>query len=226
MKNRKIRLMIAGMTLGMIGWATASVAGPIPSSLNSLPAKGESDLNNFVTGDQINVDWVVQVNTGILGTTAGDGFEYLFQIENSSGRDISGFTLIIDSIYKASILAAGFLSATSDLDDDGPHNLLGEEEGFALQDVSGGTVDPNNADGINWSSLALHAGNESTTLAFVSRLAPAYGNGSVLDGTPWSTFAPGSDKLPVPAPEPTTFLGGALGLGAVAWYTRRKRAQA
>jgi hypothetical protein len=52
----------------------------------------------------------------------------------------------------------------------------------------------------------------TAVLAFTSTFAPMFGSGSALDGSagPWSALSPGSTKVNVPVPEPTTLIAGAL----------------
>jgi len=219
MNYKKNLIMCLGLTLGVIGLAATSSAAPILSG--SLPLadgtsiKGISNLkSNVVSGDPVlQIDWVVSLSSGI--------YTYEYQIENTTGVDIENF----------SVSASNVISASSDSTNlDLTHVLGGTDTELATGGIDGSvTTTAFNSNQVSWSwglNDALSDNMQSSRLFYTSAIGPSFGFGTVQDSTlNWAVSNPGSDNLPVPTPEPTTFLGGALGLAAVALYARRRKKQ-
>ncbi|MCA9500062.1 MAG: PEP-CTERM sorting domain-containing protein [Nitrospira sp.] len=221
MNFKKGLMVIYGLSLGAMALGSPSFAAPILSG--SLPLaegtsiKGISNLNANSGGTDVQVDWVV--------TLSGGTYTYEYQIENDTGSIIKNF-----SITAGNVLSVG--ETFSDLDVTSPHVFGGVDTENSGNGVDASPIIDSGFNGtqVSWTwgqSSPLDNGYESPILWFTSSVAPTFGNGTIQDSlVNWASTNVGSDKIPVPTPEPTTFLGGALGLAAVAWYTRRKRAQA
>ena len=153
---------------------------------------------------QISVDYEVLQDTSTLT------YYYLYQITpsaNSSG--VEDFAVSMNTVFSSPVvLSSSFISGTLHVTDI----------------VAGGTTDTNwlpggssSALNVNWNnSLFPHQilmpGDQSIVLGFSSLIQPTWGNGQAQDSvppSPWSTFAAGT-LIPVPVPEPTTMIAGAL----------------
>jgi hypothetical protein len=198
---------------------------------------GESLWNSFsspATDVGLNIDWMVyQLGAGNpFGATYVGEYVYLYQVEVNSAAPVgpSLFSVTFDTAFAAvSAGDAGFLIG-DDLDlataNHAAHTVGGEMEVFALQT----TVAPFNGDvnsmNVTWKFPDISLGEESDTLYFISPYAPVYGNGNAADSTPpspWGSLAPGSQPVPVPAPEPSEYLMAGLGLLGLGYFIRRKK---
>jgi len=99
--------------------------------------------------------------------------------------------------------------------------LTGENEvsGAPLQVMAFGPVNKPNNVTYDFDGL-LDIGEESDVLWLVSDFPPVYGIGALSDGLP----SPGTGLVPVPSPEPGTFMllmMGIVGLGGVARLRRK-----
>ena len=70
-------------------------------------------------------------------------------------------------------------------------------------------------------TFGLGVGGESGIFFYTSTKPPVYGNGRIINSKTFDTTNAGSDRLPVPAPEPGTVL--LLGLGLLGVGASRKR---
>lgn len=228
MYQKKKWLMVLGFLVGSVfGLGGTAFSAPI------LGTPGESKLGSTNTvDDYVTVDWLVEAydgtgTYGVLGGNTATGlYAYYYQVEAITGNSDStpdNFSVTTGS-NGGSVVQAGVL-ASDDIN-------VGSEPGGGI-DGTLNYVATVNSDTVNWVWFnRLASDKETGVLWYLSTLPPTLGHGTADDSvppSPWSTFAsnttPG-EKIPVPAPEPTTFLGGALGLGAVALYVRRRKNQA
>ena len=227
---------VASLGVAALG-AGVSFAGPIPPSPSPVPSSGESFWDSFpsaATDAGLNVDWMVyQLGAGNpFGSAYVGEYVYLYQLEVNSAA-VTGPSLFSVTFNTAlagvSVGDAGFLVG-DDLDlmtgNHAAHNLAGETDTFALQN----TVPPNDVDvtsgNVTWHFPDISQGEESDTLYFISPLPPIYGEGNAADSTlpsPWGSLAPGSQPVPVPAPEPSEYLMAGLGLLGLGYFIRRKK---
>jgi LPXTG-motif cell wall-anchored protein len=204
------------------------------------PALGQSDLESDNTaGDFVDIDWVVETLTAAQATALGVGaagdIVYAYQIENTTagGGSILAFSVTFDT-SKFPVIGAGIISG-DDLDAGlvlSPHALGAGDDNDALGvSTTSGTASVNPMT-VGWSftgGTPVPTGKESDTLFFVTQFAPRYGNGNAQDGSPpspWSSLSiHGSDKLPVPTPEPGSVaaIAGIALFGLIGWFWRRRK---
>jgi hypothetical protein len=179
----------------------------------------------------------------------GGAYLYMYQLENTSIVAVDLFTVTFPSGTVGSVIAAGGL-AGDDLDaptllhpahagtvnpvDDaagGPFPVLNGEEGpFVLAPLASLVTNVDAVSGnVTWTFTPLAVNRESDTLYYLSTLPPIYGDAVAQDSTPpspWGTRAPGADKVPVPVPEPASWLLWSIGLAGALIALRRRRVAA
>jgi hypothetical protein len=193
-------------------------------------------LTSFIVGPAsgINIDWEVIPTTG---TAFAPGlYAYLYQIENTSKAGVDAFSVTLAPAGFASVVGAGIL-AGDNLDllslFHPPHDvaffpiLAGEADPFPLAPVVGGSTTLNPLDDtVSWTFSPIASGTQSDTLYFLSTLPPVYGNAVAQDSippSPWGTLAVGAQPVPVPLPEPATWVlagAGLLAIGLFRWARR------
>jgi hypothetical protein len=227
--QKKKWLMVFGLAASMVGFGGTAISAPI-----TLGTPGESILGSGNTGnDFLTVDWLVESydgqngggTYGLLNGNAGTGlFAYYYQVESVPGNSTSGPDDFSVSVFERSVVDAGVLGTDKDL-----------HVGTVDPSVASTSIDTSlGLNTVSWTFASILPINSASSIMwFLNTLPPTYGDGVASDSippSPWDTLphATGTDgtQIPVPAapvPEPTTFLFGALGLGAVALYARRKK---
>jgi hypothetical protein len=176
----------------------------------------------------------------------GGAYLYMYQLENTSSVAVDLLTVTFPAGTIGTVLAAGGL-ASDDLDapsllhpahagtvnpvDDPPPGtfpvLNGEEGPFVLAPLASLVTNVDAVSGnVTWTFAPLAVNRESDTLYYLSTLPPIYGDAVAQDSTPpspWGSLAPGGDKVPVPVPEPATWLLWSIGLAGALIAVRRRR---
>jgi hypothetical protein len=232
---RTIAALLSCLFLALI--AGPLRAGPIPVSPSPVPSAGESLLTSFIVGgaSSINADWEV-IQTDETGFPPGL-YAYLFQIQNNSASGVDAFSVTNSPAGFASIVAAGNLGG-DDLHTitafHPPFNaaffpiLATAQPPLPLQPLGASTALNPTDNTVTWTFPPLAPGFQSDTMYFLSTLPPVYGNAVAQDSTPpspWGSLAPlgGAQPVPVPAPEPGTFVLMGLGTVALVFARRVKR---
>jgi len=253
MKMRAIKsLLVMTAVAGLVATMGArSFAGPLMPPLNvdqiaaipGLQVAGESTIYGLVgvppsTVPIAYVDWLVlgpadytstvfaPLVTDIFGSPVALAYIYAYQIEPLI-EDISIFTV---HFAPASITGAGFSNLDLDLvghdasifSNLGPTPSPAENEiaGAPLVTPTGVEIDPGNNVSWKFATRDLDPGRESYVLWILSDLPPVYGIATAQDRLP----SPGAGTVPVPSPEPGTFvllMMGIMGLGGVARLRRK-----
>lgn len=201
MKMRIVPMMIA---MGLL--VVRAFAGPIPSPLLDPkvwgPQKGESKIYNAGGTYFITVDWLVRWDDVL------EIYEYFYQIENASSTVIGRFT----------ITPKGPVSSVSAIEadiDDAPysHNISGEDVELGLYSTM---PDPNQTGfsvigDVVWAwklGEEVPSGRETVILYLTSPMPPVYGYAEAKDSAPgpFSTDYTGSQRVPVPSPEPVSLI--------------------
>lgn len=166
-------------------------AGALSPARAAVVLEGSSVWTSTHSGQTINVDYEVD-HIGAL-------YYYNYQVEVPAGGEIIQ-SIEVDA--KATTFATVSVGSVADIPH-GPSLAVGVTPNIGVA----GSLN------VNWLFLsAVHAGTESQVIAYTSPLPPIFGNGSALDdgAGPWSSQNPGSQLVPVPVPEPTTMIAGAL----------------
>jgi hypothetical protein len=147
----------------------------------------------------------VGVDYEVLQDSTSSIYYYLYQVKPVGTGGIESFQVTVNpAVANPTILSSAFIGitlATSDI-------------------IAGGTIDPGwtpaavvTAANVRWSTTAfLQDGKQSIVLGFSSLLGPTWGNGQAADSvppSPWDTVT-GGTFIPVPVPEPTTMIAGAM----------------
>jgi hypothetical protein len=181
-RNKLITIIAATAMVAMIQTAQATIVVPAGSAL----------WTSIHSGQTINVDYQVDLVGGL--------YYYEYQVEVPAGPGNEPIeSLEIDATHAAVFLGVPPVGA------DIPHGASLPVSGAVLG-ASAGLLN------VHWNLTPIVPGTESLVLAYTSTFAPIWGNGSAIDdgNGPWSSQNPGSAVVPVPVPEPTTMIAGAL----------------
>jgi hypothetical protein len=214
--------------------ATVAFADKLPPNLSTFPVAGESELYDSTLGGYAgNVDWLVlapgdYTDTiyepfvfAVFGSPKSSEYLYLYQVEGRS-KGNNSFTIYVTGPWSN----GGIF--TSDLDLDKVHNssnfpyLAGE-----FEVASAPLVGPERFRILNsplgnlfqciWVDNTLDANEESYVLFITSPAPPKYGYATLKDTYSGNTFT-----IPVPSPEPSSFVLLLMGVAASGVILRRK----
>jgi hypothetical protein len=154
----------------------------------------------------------VSVDYSVL--TDGSLYYYLYQVQllGTAATTLETFQVSVNNTFATPTVLSSAIIATMIpplLSNAGqPDIILGGTIDTAW--LPAGSVTANN---VSWAAgTGLTLADQSIVLGFSSRINPTWGNGQATDTappSPWSTTIAGT-VIPVPVPEPTTMIAGAL----------------
>jgi hypothetical protein len=217
--------------LAVLALALPLRADPLLPPLTApFPIAGQSSLTNPTGTSTIRVDWIVAFASGL--------YYYYYQLENPTSTAIEDFVVYAGVPWLSVTILAGDLDSTDVAGLGSAHtsanyaNLGGapaeNEFGTQLSLITPSAYGPLGSLAI-WTFFpsTVGTGRESVILYGTSAFGPRYGTAVGSDGFDWSSTNPGGEAVPVPAPEPGSFLllgTGLLGIATVARYRLLRRA--
>jgi len=235
-------LMLVAVVVGTMTMMSArSFAGPLLPDFPSVWTVGQAvagqtslPVTSEGGGPPLIIDWIV----AYLG---GNVWGYYYQIENTTGTTVFGFTIstvggppffaagvisdldldstFTDPIYGTTILGHD-ASNYGNLGADPPYEPPPETEG-AVSGIQNPILPPDlSATGVSWvfASPKLGTGYESSILVAYANVPPMYGTAVAVN----SPVTWGGGGIPVPSPEPSAVVLMTIGALVGGLLTRRR----